>query len=414
MQESNTSPWYQDITKPQWHALFAAQSGWMLDAMDFVIYLMAIPKLQAEFGFGAATAGLLATATLLSSAVGGIFFGALADSIGRRRSLNLSIFIFSVCSLGSATSHNFVQLMAWRTVLGFGMGGEWSAGAALVSETWPSAHRGKAIGIVQSGWALGYILAAVLAGAILPAFGWRVLFAVGFLPALFTLWIRKFVAEPELWAQKSKSTKVSPLAGFTAIFKQPLGSTTLRATLISTAVMFGYWGLFSWMPSFLASPIEKGGAGLSLVKSTAWLIPMQLGAFFGYLSFGFISDRFGRKPTFAGYLILAAIIVPIYGHLARTPEILMILGPILGFVGHGYFSLFGSMLAELFPTSSRALGQGFSYNAGRAMSSLAPLTVGALSETYGIGSALGVTSGFFVVGALLITLLPETAGQDLG
>lgn len=385
----------------------------MVDAMDFVIYLMAIPTLQAEFGFGTAAAGLLATVTLLSSAIGGIFFGAVADAIGRKRALNLSILIFSLCSLGSATSQNFVQLMVWRTLLGFGMGGEWSAGATLVSETWPSEHRGKAIGIVQSGWALGYILAAILAGAILPTLGWRVLFAVGFLPALLTLWIRKFVTEPEVWVKKVDHASRSAFTGLTAIFKKPLRAITLRATLISTAVMFGYWGLFSWMPAFLASPLDKGGAGLTLVKSTQWLIPMQLGAFLGYLSFGFISDRYGRRPTFTVYLLSAAVIVPIYGHLARTPELLMLLGPILGFVGHGYFSLFGSMLAELFPTSSRSSGQGFSYNAGRALSSLAPLTVGALSQTYGIGSALGITSAFFVLGALLIRLLPETVGQEL-
>jgi MFS family permease len=265
------APWYKNISKSQWQALFAAQSGWMLDAMDFVIYLMAIPALQAEFGFGSTSAGLLATVTLLSSAVGGIFFGGLADSIGRKNSLNLSIIIFSFCSLGSATSQSFTQLMVWRTLLGFGMGGEWSAGAALVSETWPSKHRGKAIGIVQSGWALGYILAVALAAAILPAFGWRVLFAVGFLPALLTLWIRKFVKEPELWMTNVNRSRSSLFSGMAAIFKRPLSSITLRATLLSTAVMFGYWGLFSWVPTFLASPLEQGGAGLTLVKSAPLL-----------------------------------------------------------------------------------------------------------------------------------------------
>ena len=413
MSDVKLEPWYKNISKSQWQALFAAQSGWMLDAMDFVIYLMAIPALQAEFGFGSTSAGLLATVTLLSSAVGGIFFGGLADSIGRKNSLNLSIIIFSFCSLGSATSQSFTQLMVWRTLLGFGMGGEWSAGAALVSETWPSKHRGKAIGIVQSGWALGYILAVALSAAILPTFGWRVLFAVGFLPALLTLWIRKFVKEPELWMTNVNRSRSSLFIGMAAIFKRPLSSITLRATLLSTAVMFGYWGLFSWVPTFLASPLEQGGAGLTLVKSAGWLVPMQVGAFLGYLSFGFISDRYGRKPTFTAYLISAALIVPIYAQMARTPEILMVLGPILGFVGHGYFSLFGSMLAELFPTASRSSGQGFSYNAGRALSSLAPLTVGSLAESYGIGPSLAITSAFFVLGAILIRLLPETVGREL-
>lgn len=400
--------WTKEISRSQWKALFAAQAGWMLDATDFVIYVMAIPTLQAELGFGPEVAGLLATAALLTSSVGGFVFGWLSDRIGRTRALSATILVYSFCSLGSASAQTVAQLFVWRALLGFGMGGEWAAGATLVSETWPAAHRGKAIGIMQSGWAIGYIIAAILAATVLPTLGWRALFALGVLPALLTLWIRREVKEPEVWASAPRA-RTSVLT----IFRGELWPRTLAAVALSSAVMFAYWGLFTWLPSFLASPVEKGGVGLGLVKSTGWIIPMQIGAFLGYLSFGFLADRFGRKPTVAVFLTLAAVIVPVYGLLARSPIVLLALGPLLGFFGHGYFSVFGAMLAELFPTSVRGAAQGFCYNAGRAFSALAPFTIGAVAKTEGLGVALTMTSAFFLLGTIVLIFLPETRGRSL-
>jgi MFS family permease len=268
----------------------------MLDAMDFVLYLMAITTLQEEFTFGTDTAGMLATVALLTSAAGGMLFGIVADKLGRTRALMATILIFSLCSLGTATAQNLAQLIVWRALLGLGMGGEWSSGAVLVSETWPAEHRAKAIGIMQSGWALGYILAAVLAGILLPTFGWRWLFVAGALPALMVFWVRRHVPEPEVWSSQPKEAAVgNPLL---AIFQRALLWRTISATLLTTSVMFAYWGLFSWLPAFLASPVERGGAGLSIVESMGWIIPMQLGAFCGYLSFGFIADRIGAAGVY--------------------------------------------------------------------------------------------------------------------
>lgn len=403
-------PWYRSVGRDAWKSLFAAQAGWMLDSMDFVIYLMAIPTLQRAFDFGPETAGLLATVALLTSAVGGAVFGYLADRIGRTRALMLTILVYSGCSLGTATATSLAQLLFWRALLGFGMGGEWSSGAVLVSETWPAEHRGKAIGIMQSGWALGYILAAGLAALLLPTLGWRWLFAAGILPALLVLWIRREVRDPGLWTRRPPRERRPTL---TVLF-QPLHlRRTAIAVVMSAAVMFGYWGLFTWLPSFLASPLDQGGAGLGLVKSTAWIVPMQLGAFAGYLTFGFISDRLGRRPSFIAFLLTAATLAPLYGYGAREPALLMLLGPFLGFAGHGYFSLFGAQLAELFPTSIRATAQGFTYNAGRAVSALSPFVIGSLARRHGIGPALALTSAFFVAGALLVLLLPETRGRSL-
>lgn len=407
-------PWYRTINREQWNALFAAMLGWMLDAMDFALYIMALNVLQAHFGFGTETAGLLATVTLLTSAAGGLLFGVIADRIGRTRALMASILIFSVCSLLTATAQELWQLMLWRTLLGFGMGGEWASGAVLVSETWPAKHRGKAIGIMQSGWALGYILAALLAALLLPTVGWRWLFVAGVAPALFVFWIRRTVKEPPLWTQ-AKEAAAPTESSFRVIFGPKYLYRTIAATLLATVVMFAYWGVFTWLPGFLGKPIEEGGAGMDVKSVTGWIIPTQLGAFFGYLSFGFIADRLGRRLTFILFMLASAVLVPLYGQMAQDPTALLLIGPLLGFCGHGYFSIFGSMLAELFPTRVRATGQGLTYNVGRGLGAFAPFTIGALAavEGVGIGLALGFTSAFFIAGAVLILLVPDTRGQQL-
>ncbi len=217
-----------------------------------------------------------------------------------------------------------------------------SAGAVLVAETWPAEHRVKAVGFMQSGWALGYMLAAGVTALILPRFGWRVLFLTGLLPALVAIAVRHGVPEPEIWTKMERK----PIS-LGALFAPGLMKRTILATALTTSVLFAYWGLFTWMPGYLSSPKEAGGAGLSVLKTSAWIIPMQLGAFFGYNSFGWIADRFGRRPAFVTYMLASAALVPIYG-TAHSETTLLWLGPFVGFFGSGYFSLFAdAMLAEL-------------------------------------------------------------------
>src|SRR5688500_13778639 len=258
-------PWYRTITREQWRVLAAAKFGWMLDAMDFMLYAMAIGQLRSYFGFGDDVAGWLGTVTLIMPGIGGLTFGYVSDRFGRTRALMTTIAVFSLASLGAATSQSVIQLLLWRALLGLGMGGEWASGAVLVSETWPAAHRNKAISIMQSGWAIGYILAAVLAALILsrPEFGnqgWRWLFVAGVLPALLTLWIRRNVPEPEAWTRRQQSPDAHGNP-FKAIFGPQLIGRTLRIIRLGSAVPFAYWRRFFWLPSFLARPVAPGGAG---------------------------------------------------------------------------------------------------------------------------------------------------------
>lgn len=419
---TSSLPWHREITSDQWRILAAAKVGWMLDAMDFMLYAMAVGQLRLYFGFNDATAGLLGTATLLLSGLGGLAFGYVGDRFGRTRALMITVTVFSLASLGAATAQSVAQLMLWRALLGIGMGGEWASGAVLVSETWPAAHRNKAVSIMQSGWAIGYILAAVMAAAVLgsPVLGreaWRWLFALGILPALFAIWIRRNVKEPrqEVGPAKPASQNDRGANPFAIIFGPSLLRRTLLITLLTAAVQFAYWGIFFWLPSFLSRPVDQGGAGMGVVGSLGWLIPVQVGAYFGYLTFGFLADRFGRRRTFIAFMISAAALVPIYGQFARSPLALLTLGPLFGYVGHGYFSLFGGFIAELFPAAVRATGQGTTYNIGRMAGAVAPYTIGALAGIpgVGIGLALAITSAFFLLAAGLIFTLPDRSGEQL-
>jgi len=403
-------PWWKTVSKTQWYALLAAMMGWALDAFDVLLYVFALTTIMKEWNLTTTQAGLLASVTLFASAFGGIVFGVLADRIGRKNALMATVLIFSIMSGVSGLTQNIWQLAIARTILGLGMGGEWASGALLVSETWPAEHRGKAIGIMQGGWAIGYIFAAIVAGTILPLFGWRVLFFIGIIPALFTVWVRTKVEEPEIWVKTQEQKK----EGFSLlqIFRPDLLRYTVFCTFIASFVMFAYWGLFTWLPGFLSMPVEKGGAGLSMVKSSLWIIPTMVGAFFGYISFGFVADKFGRRPTFSAYLIICSVLVYIYGN-TRDVTLLMILGPFVGFFGSGYFSAFGAFISELYPTRARGAGLGFTYNIGRMASALAPTTVGFFAGKFGVGAALTITAVAFFIGAVSIFLVPETRAVEL-
>jgi MFS family permease len=397
------------VDRRAWRALFAAQLGWLLDAMDFMLFTFAIIPIQQEFGLSSATMGGLTSVALVAAAVGGISFGRLADRIGRVRAMTISILIYSLATAGIATSQALWQLIAWRVLVGIGMGGEWSCGSVLVAETWPAEHRAKAMGIMQSGWAIGALLAAALSAVVLGRFGWRVLFLIGAVPAAFAFIIRRNVEEPPLWRDRKREERTNWFEMFSAQYAR----RTIIASLLAASVLIAFWGVITWLPAFLATPIAKGGAGMTVTKSAAWLIALQTGAFFGYISFGWIADRLGRRSAFTLFMIAAAAIVPLFAFSATSPMRLLLMAPLVGYFGHGYFSLFGAMLAELFPTRFRASAQGFCYNAGRLASAAAPLAIGAAAKSLGLGVAIAINSLFFLVGAIFVWVLPETKGAEL-
>jgi MFS family permease len=399
--------WPRDVSQAERRSLIAGGLGWMLDAFDVMLYSMVLAHLMQHFGMSKQTGGLLNSLTLVASAVGGFSFGFIADRIGRTRALMASILVFSIASGASGFSQTITQLAICRVILGLGMGGEWSTGAALIAETWPTEHRGKALGIMQSTWAIGEIGAAVVAGLMLPHFGWRAVFFVGILPAFVVFWILRKVPESKIW-QSRKSARPD----FRVLLRRDVLYPGLLATAMNACGMFGYWGLFTWIPAYLSLPAAQGGRGLNLVTTMSWLIVMGAGKFLGYALFGFSADAFGRRRSYVVYLLAAAALVPIYG-MSKTPLWLLILGPPVAFFGTGFFSGYSALAAELFPTEIRATGMGLSYNIGRGFSALAPFAVGWIATRHGLGSAFFLQAAAFFLAALLALALPETKGREL-
>lgn len=409
--EREPPPWWpRHTTSAQRRTLLAGGLGWMLDAFDVMLYSLVLAHLMRDFGMSESVGGLLNSLTLIASAIGGFLFGFIADRIGRTRSLMASILIYSIASGACGLSNTIAELGIFRFILGLGMGGEWSTGAALVAETWPAEHRGKALGFMQSTYAIGEMLAVVAVGFILPRFGWRAVFFVGVLPALLVFWIQRSVPEPAIWTQKGHSRGL--FDSLRLMWRQDLRRNGVIATAMNAFSMFGYWGLFTWIPAYLSLPVAQGGRGLSLMKTTAWLVVMEAGKWLGYTAFGFSADACGRRKSYVAYLLIAAALVPIYG-LVRTPWLLLVLGPLVGFFGIGYFSGFAAIVSELFPTEIRATAMGTSYNFGRGISAAAPFVVGVLAHKFGLGPSFFVLAGAFFLAAVLAMALPETKGKQL-
>jgi MFS family permease len=283
--------------------------------------------------------------------------------------------------------------------------------------------RAKAMAIVQSSWAIGYALAALVAGMVLHYSDWRMVFFVGIFPALVTLWIRKGVPESEMWNEHHRlaleSAKVAHAQenyrrnSFARIFRPPFLKSTIALLLMNFFGMFAWWGLFTWLPPYLSLPIEQGGRGFGIMGTTTLLLVLNLaGMFPGYLSFGWVADRIGRRAAFMLYTFLAAGLVPIYA-VARAPAVVLVMGAAVAFFGTGFFSGSGIIASEIFPTSVRARALGFTYNGARTMSSVAPFVIGKAGELKGLSWAFFLCGAGFLMAMLIATQLPETRGKQL-
>ena len=425
-------------TLAQRRTLLAAALGWGLDAFDAMLYSLVLALLMRDLGMSKTVAGSLGTLTLLASGIGGVLFGFLADRIGRKRALMASIVTYSVCSFASGLAVSIRMLAATRFVLGLGMGGEWNTGATLVAESWPSELRAKAISMVQSSWAIGFAAAALVAGPVARYFGWRAVFFVGIFPALVTLWIRRGVPESAMWeeliaerkrkspllAKNARNGAPGPVAtggdvtsyistSFWTIFRPPYLRPTLALLMFNFFGLFAWWGLFTWIPPYLSLPVEQGGRGFSVMGMTTLMVVLNLcGMFPGYISFGWVADRLGRRKAVFIYTLAAALLIPFYAG-ARSPGALLVLGAAVAFFGTGIFSGSGIMGSEMFPTAVRARALGVTYNGARALSALAPLVIGRVGQAKGLGWAFYVCAGGYLLAALVTTQLPETKGKRL-
>ena len=391
--------------------MLAAYAGYGLDGFDFMIYTFVIPTLIALWGMTKGEAGFIASAALITSAIGGWGAGILADRFGRVRILQLTVLWFAVFTFWSGFTHSYGQLLFARAMQGFGFGGEWSVGSVLVAETIEARHRGKAAGVVQSSWSVGWAAAALAfwAASLLlpPDVGWRVLFWLGILPAVLIVYIRRNVQEPPVYSALRQARALRPVAAsstFLDIFRPPLLWNTFLATSLATGMLAAYYSVTTWLPTFLET--ERL---LSVTGRTGYLLMMILGSLAGYLVSAWLADALGRRRSFMLFACCGAVLILIYTHMPVSGGMLLIGFP-LGFFVLGIFSAMGACFAELFPGEVRGSGQGFCYSTGRAIGAACPALIGAWHVP--LGQSIGMmTVGAYALVVVSAWALPETRGR---
>jgi MFS family permease len=413
--------WYKSLQGNARPAFWAGFMGWALDGFDFMVLPLALSAIAATFAVSQGAAGLIVTVSLIVSAFGGILAGYLADRIGRVNTLMITIGLYSVGTFLSGLSPSYELLLVFRAIQGLGFGGEWAAGAILVSEMSRPDQRGRVLGMIQSAWAIGWggavIAYTIVFSLVGPELGWRVLFWLGILPALLVLYIRRKVSEPEVYVEtrnaQEAQTQEAVERGATSnslvqIFRSDLLGTTAAASLLSIGAQGGYYSIFTWLPSYLET--ERN---LNVVGTGSYLASVIIGSFLGYVLSGYLHDLLGRKRTFALYALLSALAIFLYTKIpVGANQLLVVLGLPLGFFASGIFSGFGSYLAELFPSRARGAGQGFTYNFGRAMGAFFPVAIGALSAAIGLAGAIAFGTSAYGLCLLALLFLPETRGKE--
>jgi MFS family permease len=406
--------WLRHTSANERRAMLAAYAGYGLDGFDFMIYTFVIPTLIALWGMNKAEAGYIASAALVTSAIGGWGAGILADRFGRVRVLQLTVVWFSVFTCLSGFAQSFDQLLVTRALQGFGFGGEWSVGSVLVAETIEARHRGKAAGVVQSSWSVGWGAAALAfwaASTLLPPdVGWRVLFWIGILPALLIVYIRRNVREPAVYlalhAGLPAGSQISGGGAFLRIFRPPLLVKTFWATSLATGMLAAYYSVTTWLPTFLATERH-----LSVTGTTGYLLMMIAGSLAGYLVSAWLADAIGRRRSFMLFACCGASLILLYTHMPVSGGMLLIGFP-LGFFVLGIFSGIGACFAELFPGDVRGSGQGFCYSSGRAIGAACPALIGAWSAHISLGESIGaMTVAAYALVVISAWALPETRGQ---
>jgi MFS family permease len=421
--------WRHGVTRYQWLVLLVAWLGWVFDSMDAMIYALVLhpalhellppalgrPATDADIGW---YGGLIFSVFLLGWALGGVGFGVVADRIGRTKTMIMTILIYAIFTGMAAFSETWWHLALYRFLTALGIGGEWAAGAAIVAEVWPEEKRAKAAGVLQSAWAAGFFLAAAFY-LLLRHYPWQALFVVGVAPAIVALFVRLWVKEPDRWVKAhalEEQTGLARRAKITELFHGVLRRSTWVGASLAFVAVFGLWGATNWTPTLIRALPDMQGLASAQIKTYVVYATMSLnaGALIGYLSFGPLADRFGRRATFALMCIGSLVMVPITFLTPRDYAHVLMLLPLLGFFNNGIFSGFPIYLPELYPTRIRATGAGFCFNAGRVLASGAPFLTGFLVEALGsFGRAASAIALIYILGLIILPFAPETRGKPL-
>jgi MFS family permease len=434
-----STPWYRSIGRDQWRALFATNLGWMFDGYETYALILtvgvALRQLLDPSQYSAIPiyAGTVIGITLLGWGIGGLIGGVLADYIGRKRTMILAILAYSLMTGLSALSWDWISFAVLRFLVGIAIGSEWATGTSITAELWPDRARGKGAGLMQCGLGIGFFLAS-LVWVFVSTFGpnsWRYMYLLGVLPGLFCLWIRRGIPESPLWERSSQQRKAAQarkrrgakldandqaLTRFTLVelFADPkVRRRTVIIFLMSLTTTLAWWGISSWVPPYVASVAAKAGLPGGIWAGYTGMA-YNAGAIAGYISLGFLADRFGRKPIAMAFFAAAFVMTPVLFLWTSDLDMLLLAAAVNGFFTLGQYSWMPVWMPELFPTSVRATGVAFGFNAPRFVAFVGPLIAGTLIADFGgFGNAAVTVSFIYVVGFLAAIFLPETRGKPL-
>ncbi|HEM8496108.1 MFS transporter [Burkholderia multivorans] len=402
------------ISGMEWRSLSLAGLGWTFESYDSFLLSLLLPTLALQFGLSKAQLGMFTSVTAAGQIAGGILFGFVSDRIGRVRTALLCIGIYSLFSGLIAFAPDSHWFAASRFLGALGMGGTWTAGAALIAETWHPSRRGKGGALMQMGLPIGAILAIAISGIVgaahggLAGDGWRLLFLIGASPFFILFWVARKTPESPIWLER-KHARSSVRQADAAAHEKLNVRGLLTAFCFIFFLQYLYWGVFTWTPTFLVTVKH-----LDFVHSLKFVLALQFGAMTGFLLFSAWVDRIGRRPMFLAYLLVGAIAVGVY-IVSANALLLMIAIFLTGFSVNGIFAGAGPFLAEIIGnTASRGFFMGLAYNGGRLGGFIAPLIIGALASTSG-GFVLGLATTIvaFIAAAAVVLFAPETRGKAL-
>lgn len=390
-------------------SVFTSVTGLMIEGFDLLMIGFLISFITVSLSVTPGEAGALVSWSLLGTVVGGITFGIISDKYGRVFALRWGIVLYMIATALCYFSVGYNDLVVYRFLVGFAMGGELGIGMTLVAEAWPANKRAQVSSYVGLGWQSGVFLAAVIPPLLLPIIGWKGMFLVGILPAILAFTLRSQLQEPKIFLRKVKERKEKNKISLKLLFSDATTTKNTIGIMILTSVQnFGYYGLMIWLPTFMAKQL-----GFSLGKSSLWTAVTILGMGVGIWVFGKLSDYFGRKPTFIFYQVGALAIILIYAQL-DDPMTLLFAGAIMGMFVNGMYAGYGVLISESYPTEIRATAQNILFNVGRGIGATGPLVVGVLASTYSFAYAIALLASIYVLDVIAtVFLIKESKGVSL-
>jgi MFS family permease len=388
-------------------------AGWVFDFYDLFLFSFLFIPIGAEFSLSNMELSIALGASLLATATGGVIFGYISDLCGRKRTLQWTILLYTLGTFLSAFAANLPGLVALRILTGLGVGGEWATGQAYIGETFPAKIRGRFGSLMQTGAPVGMILAAVVGGFLAPVIGWRACFVLSIIPAIMIIAIRRYMPESDLWGARAKerrdhtASRTSPVQG---LLKPGYRTLFVYSLLLAVFGLSAYWFTYSWLPGYLTQERH-----LSLWSSAMWMIVAQTGALAGYISFGFVADRIGRRPAFTIYGITMAtglVMITLFFTDLGSLWLIAVFMLMVGF-GTGFFGGYGPLFAEIFPTEFRNFAMGSAFNLGRGAQFLTPVLIAIIGEQYGLAAGIVLGAVFAILVAIFVWTFPETKGKDI-